>query len=71
MQKYITEKSEYWSLFNYLIESIPRLINPLFFSLLQGNHLPPYMLNLAYREKLGTKFIYQLIPISLDSEGCE
>jgi hypothetical protein len=29
------------------------------------------MLNLAYKEKLGTKFLYQLIPISLDFEGRE
>jgi hypothetical protein len=52
-----------------LVESIPRLINPLFFSLLKVNHLHPYMLNFAYREKLGTKFLYQLIPISLDFKG--
>jgi hypothetical protein len=45
------------------------LINPLFFSLLKVSHLHLYMSNLAYREKLGTKFIYQLIPISLDFEG--
>jgi hypothetical protein len=32
------------------------------------NHLHPYMLNLAYRENLGTKFLYQLIPISLNFE---
>jgi hypothetical protein len=39
--------------------------------LLKVNHLHPYMLNLAYREKLDIKFLYQLIPISLDFYGCE
>jgi hypothetical protein len=51
------------------LESIPRLINPLFFSLLKVNHLHPYMLNLASREKLGSNFVYQWISIPLEFEG--
>jgi hypothetical protein len=39
--------------------------------MLKVNHLRPYMLNIAYMEKLGTKFLHQLISISLDFEGCE
>jgi hypothetical protein len=45
-------------LFNKLVESIPRLINHLFFSLLKVNHLHPYMLNLAYRKNFVTSRMF-------------
>jgi hypothetical protein len=43
----------------------------LLFSLLKVNHLHLYVLNLAYMENIGTKFLYQLMPISLDFKGRE
>jgi hypothetical protein len=69
MQEYVTEQDEYWSLFNQLIKSIPSLVYPFLFSLCEGDHLPPYVLNLVYWKKLLAKFLCQLVPISFNLKG--
>jgi hypothetical protein len=60
MQKYVTIEAEIWSLFNQLIKPIPSLVYPFLFSLREGEHLPPYTLNLAYWKKLSQNFFVNL-----------
>jgi hypothetical protein len=69
MQECVTGKAEFWSLFYQLIKPIPSLVYPFLFSLREGDHLPPLMLNLANWKELLVELLFQLVPIAFNFKG--